>query len=233
MTTLSERKSLLKSFGIEKVQVIKFNKNIQELSYETFIEKHLTRKLRAQIVFVGFDYAFGKNRSGSVKELRKLGKEFSFGVKVIRPVKKNHHIIKSSLIRNLITHGNFNEGVGLLGHPYRITGLVVSGHSRGRELGVRTANLKLDQDKLIPQMGVYLGKAGNHKCVINIGNRPTFGAQSFAIEVHLLRFDKDLYKKKLAVDLHKKIRDEIHFADIEDLKAQIHKDIAICQNAVL
>jgi riboflavin kinase/FMN adenylyltransferase len=136
----------------------------------------------------------------------------------------------------MLTRGDFGKAVKLLGHPYTITGKVVKGRGRGRVLGFPTANLDIAADKLIPAHGVYMGKlkAQNsrlntnvkyYKCLVNIGSRPTFAEERFAVEVHIPGFHGSLRGKTIEVDLTKKLRDEIHFADVEDLKAQIKKDI--------
>lgn len=233
LTTLEERKQLLSGLGIDRVVVLKFNQALQKLSYKDFVLKYLAGKLRAAFVFVGFDYAFGRGRRGEVQHLRKLGRRFGFVIKEVRPVKMNHTAIKSSLIRDLISRGNFNRAVQLLGHPYRLTGKVIKGAGRGKKLGYPTANLIVDTHKLIPQHGVYIGRVGRHKGVINIGARPTFGVNEVACEVHIFGLKQNLYGKTIQVDLCRKIRGEIQFADVYKLKQQIAKDIAICREAMI
>jgi len=215
------------------VVVIKFTKALQHLSSQDFVRKILIKRLRAAFVFVGFDYAFGHKRQGEVRHLRKLGRRFQFKVLAVRPVKQDHKAIKSSLIRNLIAQGNFNRAIQLLGHPYQLTGRVIRGTGRGRDLGFPTANLRLDPHKLIPQHGVYLGRVGKRRGVVNIGARPTFGAGGVAVEAHMLNFKKSLYGRTLRVKLMRKIREELQFSDTQKLSRQIRKDIAICRSAVL
>ncbi len=233
LTTLMERKELLSDLGIGRVKVFKFNKALQKLSYTEFVSKYLVKGLNVQTVFVGFDHAFGRGRAGNVGELRRLGKKIGFGVKMVRPVKLRHTAIKSSIIRELIARGDFNRAIRYLGHSYRLTGKVVRGERRGRTLGFPTANLKLDEHKLIPQHGVYAGTALGRRCVVNIGARPTFGADGVAIEVHIPGYSGDLYGKTIAVELVKKIRNEIQFPDVRELKEQILKDIAISRKVML
>jgi len=233
LTTLAERKELIKKMGIEQVKVIKFNKALQELSYRDFIAKYLVSGLAAAVVFVGFDFAFGHARTGNIRGLRKLSRKYGFKVKVVRPVKINHSAIKSSLIREMVSRGNFNRAVHLFGHPYRLTGKVVHGAGRGKKLKIPTANLKMDEHKLIPQHGVYVGEVNGKRCVVNIGARPTFGAGGTAVEVHIPGFSGNLYGKGLKVDLYKKIRDEIQFSDVKELAAQVAKDIAICRGFMI
>ena len=227
LTTLMERKALLKELGIEQIVVFKFTEKLRRMSHEKFVIKYLVKKLKAAVVLVGYDYAFGYGRQGKVSELRRLGREHGFTVKMVRPVKEGGHIIKSQLIRDLLGRGEFDHALHLLGHPYRITGKVIRGTGRGAEIKFPTANLKVDPHKLIPCHGVYAGRWGKRKCAVNIGARPTFGVGGVAVEVHVLKFRKALYGKTLAVDLTRKLREERQFADVKRLQMQIAKDVAI------
>ncbi len=129
----------------------------------------------------------------------------------------------------MISQGNFDPAVKLLGHPYRITGKVIKGAGRGTKLGFPTANLKLARDKLIPAQGIYLGYIDGKKCLVNIGSRPTFGAGRLLVEVHILNFHRRLQGKTIAVDLFRRLREEKQFSDVDDLIAQIKKDIVRAQ----
>jgi len=225
LTDLKEREELFCDFGIDGVVVIVFNRRVQKLSYEKFVKKYLVDRLGVRKVFVGFDYAFGKGRAGDVSHLRKLGKKYGFSVNVVPPVAANHTHIKSRIIRELVSSGEFTKAIKLLGHPYQITGKVVKGSGRGKDLGFPTANLKIDQHKLLPAHGVYAGMADGKKCVVNIGARPTFGLDQTVVEVHIVNFHKNIRGKILRVELTKRLRDEKQFSDVEKLKKQIRKDL--------
>ena len=110
---------------------------------------------------------------------------------------------------------------------------VVKGKGRGKGLGFPTANIQVPKHKLLPSHGVYIGRANGRKCVVNIGSRPTFGASQVVVEVHLLNFKGELRRKQLKLYLFRKIRDELHFADVELLKKQIRKDIGIARGYVV
>lgn len=226
LTTLKEREELFCGLGVDSVCVINFTQDIQKLSYEKFVERFLVRKLGVRWVFVGYDYAFGKARAAGAAELKRLGRKYNFGVTVVPPVKSGKHIAKSGKIRELLSRGEFTSAIRMLGHPYRITGRVVQGAGRGRNLGFPTANLKVDPYKLIPAQGVYVGFVDGKKCVINIGSRPTFGADHSVVEVHVLNFDKNIKGKTIKVDLFCRLRGEKQFPDVKDLCLQIKKDIA-------
>lgn len=226
LTTLKERKKILKDLGVKKTKVFKFNKNLQKISSEEFVLKYLMKGLHAEAVFVGYDYAFGKGRSGGILELKKLGRKYGFKVKVIKPYKIKGRIIKSSIIRKLLSFGQFKEAVNFLGHPYRLTGKVIKGRGVGNKLGFPTANLSINEHKLIPYNGVYVGKTLNKKCLVNIGSRPTFGLGKVEVETYILGFNGNLYGKTITIDLYCRLRDELQFADALRLKEQIEKDIA-------
>ena len=229
LTTLAEREKLIARTGISDFVIIKFNRGLQKLSHEQFISKYIVKALCAKAVFVGYDFAFGRKRRGGVAELRKTGKKYGFDVKVIKKVEKQGLVVKSQLIRKLISRGDFNLGIKLLGHPYVVTGRVLRGVGRGEVLGFPTANLAVEEDKLLPAHGVYggsifLGKK-NYRCVVNIGDRPTFPRDGKAFEVHILNFHKNILGRKVSVQLLRYLRPEIQFSDVEELKKQIKRDI--------
>lgn len=234
LTLLSERKKLLYEMGVDNIYAIKFNRAIKNLSYEEFIEKYLIKKLCADYIFVGYDFAFGWGRLGHAKQLQILGKKLGFGVKIIAPFKYKGHIVKSKEIREDISYGNFSLAVKLLGHPYPIEGKVIKGSGRGKTMGFPTANLKVNPNKLIPAHGVYIGKTENNKrCVINIGARPTFGIGGVAIEVYIINFSGNILDKRLKINLFKRLRPEMQFSDVEKLKKQILKDVEKAKKTAL
>ncbi|OGC29105.1 riboflavin biosynthesis protein RibF [candidate division WOR-1 bacterium RIFOXYB2_FULL_48_7] len=230
LTTLSEREELFASLGVDAVLVLGFSPQIQKLAYRHFVERYLVKRLGVKAVFVGYDYAFGQGRLAGISELRQLGKEFGFSVQVVNPVKVGGEIAKSAKIRDFLATGQLAKAIKMLGRPYRLTGRVVKGEGRGRQLGFPTANLAIDKRKLIPAMGVYVGYVHHgrqvSKCVVNIGSRPTFGAGELLVEVHLLGFQGKLRGQKISVGLYKRLREEKQFSDTKQLVAQIKKDIA-------
>jgi riboflavin kinase / FMN adenylyltransferase len=226
LTTLKEREDLFCRMGVEGVVVVVFNERLRRLSYENFVKKYLVGRLGVRRVFVGFDYAFGHGRAGDASHLKKLGAKYGFDVSVVAPFSINHRAVKSSAIRALVSQGDFSRALRLLGHPYPLTGRVVRGAGRGRQLGFPTANIQVGARKLLPAGGVYAATTDGRRCVVNIGSRPTFGAGRTVVEAHLPDFCGNLRGKTLEVELVKRLRDERQFADVEELKKQIRKDIA-------
>ncbi|MDD4178829.1 MAG: bifunctional riboflavin kinase/FAD synthetase [Candidatus Margulisbacteria bacterium] len=226
LTTLKEREELFCGLDADSVVVVKFSNHLKKLSCQQFVGRYLIGKLGVRAVFVGYDYAFGHGRSAGVGKLKKLGEKHGFAVKVIPPITVAGQIAKSGRIREFISQGEFGKAVKMLGHAYRVTGKVVRGRGRGAELGFPTANLRVDDRKLIPAQGVYVGFVNKKKCVVNIGSRPTFGAGELLVEVHILGFTGSLRGKTIKVDLFARLRDEQQFTDTGDLIRQIKKDIA-------
>jgi riboflavin kinase / FMN adenylyltransferase len=231
LTTLQEREELLASLGVDAVVVSIFTKKLQKLTYPQYVERYLVKKLGVRHVFVGYDYKFGRGRSGGAVALRKLGARYGFGVTVIAPVKVGRQIVKSGLIRELISRGDFTAALKLLGHPYRITGRVTRGEGRGAKLGFPTANLQVDPRKLVPAQGVYVGYVDGKKCVVNIGSRPTFKAGRTVVEIHILNFNKNIRGKAIKLDLFSRLRDERRFASAEALIKQIKKDVSAARRS--
>ena len=244
LTTLPERIELMRRLGVDGVIIKEFSKRISKLPLEKFIYDFLVKHLKVKKVFVGYDFAFGHKRAGTILILKKLGSKYGFAINSVKPVTTRGHIVKSSIIRDMLTRGDFGKAVKLLGHPYTITGKVVKGRGRGRVLGFPTANLSIAEDKLVPAHGVYIGKSKiqiskskinpksqvpiktkSLKCLVNIGSRPTFAEEKFAVEVHIPGFHGSLRGRTIQVDLYKRLRDEIHFSDVEKLKKQIRKDV--------
>jgi riboflavin kinase/FMN adenylyltransferase len=236
LTTLPEREGLIDQAGIHCLAVIKFGSAIRKMSYEKFVKKYLIDALDVRMVFVGYDYAFGAGRRGDVSHLRALGKSLGFGISVVGAVSSGRRIVKSRIIRELLSSGKFGEAVRLLGHPYHISGRVVAGVGRGRGMGFPTANLSVDEHKLLPSPGVYAGavKVGQrkHRCVVNIGSRPTFPRDGSAVEAHIINFKGSVRGKRLNVLLEARFRDEKQFPDVRELKRQIARDVRRASRAI-
>jgi riboflavin kinase/FMN adenylyltransferase len=236
LTTLAERERSIKEAGVDNVCVIKFNRAFRGMSCERFVKEYLLNELDARVVFVGYDYAFGRDRKGDVSHLKKLGAKLGFAVEVVKPVSSHGAIIKSRVIREFISAGRLNAALVLLGHAYVLGGRVVRGMGRGTKLGFPTANLLVDVHKLIPAPGVYAGttevKGELCKCVVNIGNRPTFPKDGGAVEVHILDHTVSLRGRRLEVMICARFRDERQFSDVRDLVGQIKADVRRARRAI-
>jgi len=230
LTTPEERAHLLGGLGVDAAITHPFNETIANLSARSFL-KRLTHHLEIRQLWVGFNFAMGKNREGDVATLRRLGDDFGYKLKQIEPIKVENKVISSSHIRELINDGQVEDAAKYLGRPYRIRGKVEKGDGRGKTIGIPTANLAVWKMQLFPKTGVYachaFFKGSRWKAVVNIGVRPTFENQSVPprAEAHILNFDQDIYGEEINLSFVTRLREEKRFSSIDDLVKQIHQDI--------
>ncbi|NTW56946.1 MAG: bifunctional riboflavin kinase/FAD synthetase [Chlorobiaceae bacterium] len=230
LSTLGEKVELLSGLGVELLFIVRFTEEFASRSSEDFIRNVLCGMLGAKNVVVGYDHGFGSSRSGSGSTLASLGGELGFRVEVIDEVRIAGEHISSTRIRKLLESGMIAEANELLGSPYMLSGTVVHGDSRGRELGFPTVNLELSEpDKLLPKSGVYAARTTVDgvplKAMMNIGCRPTVSNDGRrSIEAHLLEYNGNLYGKTMRFLLERFMREERAFSSLDELKAQLEKD---------
>ena len=231
LSSPEEKLSLLEEMGVDRVLVIPFSRDIAAMEPETFYQNFLRSRLCAVSIHVGFNFRFGRNRRGTTDLLKELGAKESVDVMVQPPFEVANERVSSTLIRNLIRSGKVDEVLPYLGRPYSLSSQVVRGDGRGRQLGYPTANLKPRPGKILPKLGVYAARGVWQKqaffAAANLGIRPTIaqGASSVALEVHLLDFEAQLYGELIRVEFLKRVRDEMKFASVEELKSQIARDV--------
>ena len=228
LTTFRQKMELIEGCGIDKVICADFTRHFADQRPRDFAKDILVDLIGVQEIVVGFDYAFGRGREGTITYLKKMGEEFGFIIHVIDPIKLNGHLVSSSYVRELIEEGNVKAAREFLGRNYSIRGPVVHGHHTGQAIGFPTANL--DTAKVqIPGTGVYavhILYAGNtFKGAVNIGYNPTFNRDRLSVEVHIFDFDQTLYGKEIEVVFVDRIRSEMVFQSAEELVTQIKKDI--------
>jgi len=233
LTLPGERRGILRELGIDRVEVLKFGKAVASLPHEKFFENFILRRWRAGGLLVGADFAFGKGRLGDIPWLKSACRGRGIRLWVEPLLQREGLKVSSTRIRAALAEGDVEEAGRLLGRPYFLTGRVVKGQGLGRRFGVPTANLKVEEGKLLPR-GVYKvlvsgpGALGRSRVgVCNVGTRPTVGgAPRVHVEVHIPGFTGDLYGKTLRADFLKRLRAERKFPSLDALKAQIKKDIA-------
>ena len=231
LTTLEEKKELFEKAGIEHLILFPFTREFSQLSYTDFVRDILVGKLSVSILVVGHDHKFGKNREGDFDVLKNLSLRYNFSVEQLDALLMDDINISSTKIRNALQYGKIEKAGQFLGYPFMLHGTVIEGQRLGRRIQFPTANIEAsDPNKIIPAYGVYAVyvKIGDdrYRGMLNIGTRPTVSknADHRSIEVHILDFDGDLYKKQIGVEFIKKIRDEQKFNSIEELKHQLEKD---------
>jgi riboflavin kinase/FMN adenylyltransferase len=229
LTTPEEKARLLAAMGIDVLLCVKFDKEFSRVLPDDFIRDVLVQKIHVREIIVGSEYAFGKNKKGTIDLLRRRGEKFGFGVRAVRNVMVHGHAVSSSTIRGLLLKGAVSEVTNYLGRAYSIEGTVIKGKGRGRSiLNVPTANISTPVE-IAPKEGVYAVRVGlgDIVCsgVANIGKNPTFGNAEVSYEVHLLEFDGDLLGRNLRIYFIERIRGERTFPDAESLGKQIRDDI--------
>ena len=235
ITTCSEKAYLLNENGIDYLYLEQFEK-VRNYTPKEFVEKVLVDTLNAKEVYCGFNFTFGKEKSGDVSTLEKLLKEKNIKLNVQEPVRdENKEIISSTRVRNYIKEGNFEKVRELLGHNFIILGEVVYGKQLGRVLGFPTANLRFE-NKIYPEFGVYGVKVhieNDEKIyngVMNIGRNPTVDIGVLSVETNIFDFSDDIYGKIILIEVLENIRSEKKFNSVDELKKQIGYDVDYWKN---
>ncbi|MGB5702346.1 MAG: bifunctional riboflavin kinase/FAD synthetase [Polyangiales bacterium] len=239
ITSVERRVEIMRGAGCDDVVVLPFDSEFARMSPDMFVQKVLLDTCRAKGVVVGPDFHFGHKRSGNIETLRGWGKEGGFTVELVQPVMYEQEAVSSTRIRRVLRQdGDVQSAAWMMTRLHEISGEVVPGDRRGREIGFPTANLDVEPLQL-PKDGVYsvlarvLGEpdAPLLHGVANLGNRPTFGAGR-SVEVHLFGFDGDLYGKRMRIGFATRIRGEAKFEGLQALRAQIDRDCDEAKNAL-
>jgi riboflavin kinase/FMN adenylyltransferase len=234
LSNLAYRVRLIAALDVDAVVVVPFDQEVMAISAATFITQLVTH-LSMRGLWVGPDFALGRDREGDVPFLRDMGTRQGFKVQVFDEVIRwAGRPVRSSRIRRALEEGRLEEANGCLGRPYRLSGVVGQGDQRGRKLGFPTANLKVPSAQLLPADGVYVCRAflpqGIFDAVTNVGTRPTFAQQVKTIEAHLLGFDASAYGEPMQLVFLHRLRPEMKFDSPEDLAAQVHNDVQQARN---
>jgi riboflavin kinase/FMN adenylyltransferase len=240
ITLLEQKAELIERSGVDVLICVPFTLEFAAITAASFVEDLLVLKIGMKAIVLGEDYAFGKNREGNIELLNALAPRLGFEVIVtslIRSVKGVSERISSTAIRELVQAGEMQQACKMLGRHFQLRGIVVAGRDRGGKLlGFPTANLKIE-DELCPKTGIYAvtveTRRGLHLGVANIGYSPTFDDRQFTVEVHILDFNEAIYGEKIRVNFVKRLRGEIKFASIEELKRQIERDIETARSILL
>ena len=222
-----EKLKTLKELGIEDVDEIKFDSNISRLSPEEFVKEFLINRHNPKNIVIGENFRFGFNATGNVDTLKSF-KGSSFEVFSVSIEEISGKRISSTLIKNFLLNGDIEKAKEFLGRNYCISGSVIKGEQRGREIGFPTANLNTEFE-FLPMNGVYVTyiHLGVQKLqgITNIGYRPTFGKKDLLIEAHIFNFDKSIYNENIIIEFVSRIRSEKKFDSVEELIENIKKDV--------
>lgn len=233
LTTSEDKIKLISANGIKIIVCVSFSKEFARMNPDDFIKDILVDKLGVKWVIVGHNYAFGKGKKGTTALLRRRGREYGFGVSIVRYARVYDDIVSSSRIRSLLLRGRVCEASRMLSRAYHIEGTAIKGAGRGASLlHTPTANVAT-HNELVPKEGVYAVKVSIdnrqesevYDGVANIGKNPTFGEMPVSYEVHLFDFNKNLLGQKIRIHFIDRIRDEKKFSSIKELEENIKNDI--------
>ncbi|HVO33167.1 MAG TPA: riboflavin biosynthesis protein RibF [Elusimicrobiota bacterium] len=241
LTTLEEKRAILKSIGIDRLRVLTFDRKTASTPADAFFEQTILKDCGAEEMVVGPRIAFGKNRAGRLPLVRQLGRHHGVRIDVVRGVRQAGQPISSRRIRAALMRGNVESARAMLGRPYSVEGRVVHGDGRGRRLGIPTANIEIDSRKMLPPGVFWVKVVSGHRSHVlggrelrnlpdglcNVGTRPTFapnGRQIFCEVYFLKRPRRPLYGRHFRVLFMRRIRTERRFASAVGLLRQIARD---------
>jgi riboflavin kinase / FMN adenylyltransferase len=251
LTTLDERLRLIRRLRVDIIATLPFSPELAALSAQDFVNL-IQQHLRIRELWVGPDFALGRNREGHIVRLAEIGGRMGFSVHVVPSMQLEGQVVSSTRVRDLLALGDVSQAGVLLGHCFAFSGPVIRGEGRGRSLGFATANLAAGAERALPANGSYAahvfvspsraqgdslpeaqasGKAEGARAleplpaVANVGVRPTFAGNRRVVEAHLLDFAGDLYGQVLSVHFVRRLRAEIRFAGASELREQVRQDV--------
>lgn len=230
--TNEERLSFFKSYNIDDVYFIEFNKKMMQMDKDRFIEEILVDKLNVSLTVVGYNFTFGYMAEGNSQYLCEKLQKYGRKCIVIEPVMYQEYIVSSTLIRKLILEGNIKLANCMLGSAFFISGTVKKGNRLGKKLGFPTINIRFDKEKIVPKKGVYITNTvidndnKRYLSITNVGTNPTVSTSpNIKIETHILGIDSDLYGRQVKIEFIDFLREEKRFSSIDELKSQIAQDV--------
>ena len=229
INSMDEKVDILNKYNLDYFLIKEFTIEFSRLTALEFVRDILVNKLNVKHIIVGYDHHFGRNRDASIIQLKEFGELYNFEITEIKPKKVNNNTVSSTKIRNLLLDGNLELANKYLDSYFSLTGLVIKGMGRGKNLGFPTANIKInDEYKLIPRNGVYIVKSLIDSIIyfgmMNIGENPTFDDKNKSIEIHFFELDYNIYDKKIKINILNRIRNEKKFKSPEFLMEQLKID---------
>ena len=238
INTIDERYAILESLGLDYLLIKKFTKEFSRMGAEDFVKDILVDKLHAKKIIIGYDHRFGRNRNANIDDLKRFGDQYGFAVEEISAQDIDEVAVSSTKIRNALNEGDIIKANAYLGYNFMLNGTVVKGRKLGKQLGFPTANVHIKEDyKLIPKQGAYIVSSVIDGILVygmmNIGVNPTVSGERLSIEVHFINFNKDIYNKKIRIELLQRLRDEQKFDSVDRLKAQLLEDKKVLLSYIL
>lgn len=229
LTPLPQKLRLLEKYGVDITFVLPFAHELAQMSAEEFVERVLVAGLGVAHVVIGYDFLFGRSRAGNAQQMAELGKVFGFGVSIVPPIGSGGEVFSSSAVRAELAQGDVEGAAQMLGHRWKVEGVVQGGARRGTGLGYPTANIALGKGAALAHgiYAVHVGFGGErYQGAAYLGTRPTFDDGSPVLEVFLFDFDGDLYGRVIEVEFVEFLRGDRKFDNLDALKAQMDIDCA-------
>lgn len=225
-----ERRQLLRELGIDYLIEIDFNRDLSTMAPTEFMDNFILKNKYLESFYIGHDFAFGANKAGDHNFIKSYCNKNNINVVILDQLDSKDIAISSTSIRTLVNEGEVKLASQLLGRLFFISGRIIKGAGRGKQIGIPTANLDINPQRIHPKTGVYATyvtvDSNRWEAVTNIGFNPTFNdEEQIHIESHLLDFDQDIYGKEIKLEFVNKIRKEIKFSSVNELVTQIKKDI--------
>ncbi len=237
LTTNEEKQHIFEAAGIDYLIECPFTKEVMCMEPKVFI-KWICKSLNMRCVVVGTDFCFGHKRAGNFSTLQMYEQEFDYKTIVVSKIREDNRDISSTFIREEIAKGNIRKANRLLGYEYFVKSYVVHGNKIGRTIGIPTINMELPSEKLLPPNGVYVTRVvigeASYIGVTNVGSKPTVSdSGNIVVETHIVEFSEDIYNQIVVVEFLDYIRPERKFDSLDELKAQMSKDIAYAKRYMM
>ncbi|HVV30772.1 MAG TPA: bifunctional riboflavin kinase/FAD synthetase [Mycobacteriales bacterium] len=238
LTSLDHKAELIEACGVDVLCVQPFTREFSQLAPEQFVREFLLQGLAARAVVIGTNFRFGARAAGDLTLLARLGDVWGFEVDGVQMASDGEMRFSSTTVRELIETGDVAAAHRMLGRPHRVTGVVVRGDARGRELGFPTANVETVRYTAVPADGVYAGyliRVGPQRlpAAVSVGTNPTFAGTERRVEAHVLDWNGDLYGEHVGVEFACHLRAQVRFEQVDDLRAQIAADVEATRRALL
>jgi riboflavin kinase/FMN adenylyltransferase len=229
LNTYKERRDLLQDLGVDFLLEIDFNRDFSTLSPEDFLNDYIFTNKLVKKIYLGHDFQFGANKAGNFSVAKKQAEMHGVELVLYSEFKVSSHSVSSSEVREKINLGNVKDARDLLGRNFFLSGRVIKGQGRGKQIGYPTANLGYDKDVIVPAKGVYISKTNLngmiYESVTNVGVNPTFNSgYDLHVETHILGFSRDIYGEEIKIFFIQKLRDEKKFSSVNELVQQIAID---------
>ncbi len=235
LSTIDDKIKLIKNQGIDHLIAIPFTKAFSQITAQDYIKNILVNQFKAHTIVIGYDHNFGLNKTGNITMLKDFLHTYHYNVIEISAFEINQCYISSSIIREHLKNGNVQEANTLLGYKYQLSGVVIKGKQLGRTIGYPTANIKPDELKLIPKIGIYAVRVSvnntTYNGMLSIGLNPTTDTDNtIKLEVNIFDFNANIYNEKISIEFISYLRNEIKFKSLDLLIQQLDKDKANCLN---